>query len=88
MDTDKPGKPVGRDLVPMAAVDARSIVPVGDEIGGIVIYVSGHPAYYVLNGEWFSAVRAPQDGVAGNALLGDVDGGGEPSRVTGIVSTS
>jgi hypothetical protein len=36
--------------------DARSIVPVKDEIGGIVIYFGGRPAYYVLNGEWFRAI--------------------------------
>ena len=44
---------------PMAAVDARALVPVSDEIGGIVVYLDGNPAYYVLNGEWFEAVREP-----------------------------
>ena len=44
------------DTLPVAAVDARSVVPVSDEIGGVVIYIGGRPAYYVLNGEWFAAV--------------------------------
>ena len=88
METGKPEKPVERESVPMAAVDARSIVPVGDEIGGIVVYVGGRPAYYVLNGEWFSAVCAPQACVAGNALSGEAGAEGGPSRATGIVSTS
>ena len=39
--------------------DARAIVPVSDEIGGLVIYVAGRPAYYVLNGEWLEAVPTP-----------------------------
>lgn len=37
-------------------VDARAIVPVRDEIGGVVIYAGGRPAYYVLHGEWFEAL--------------------------------
>lgn len=37
-------------------LDARSIVPVTDDIGGVVLYIAGEPAYYVLNGEWFEAV--------------------------------
>ena len=41
--------------------DARALVPVTDEIGGIVLYLSGKPAYYVLNGEWFEAVAGPPD---------------------------
>lgn len=36
--------------------DARALVPVSDEIGGIVLYLNGQPAYYVLNGEWFEAI--------------------------------
>ena len=94
MEKSKPATSVGRDSLPVAAVDARSIVPVADEIGGVVIYVGGHPAYYVLSGEWFSAVPAPQEsdagdaGKTGNVLLGDVDGDGWPSRAGGIVSTS
>jgi len=39
--------------------DARQLVPVSDEIGGTVIYLNGRSAYYVLNGEWFQAVRGP-----------------------------
>ncbi len=39
-----------------ADLDARSIVPVTDDIGGVVLYVAGEPAYYVLNGEWFEAL--------------------------------
>ena len=45
--------------LPMAAVDARSLVPVSDEIGGVVVYLDGKAAYYVLNGEWFEAVPEP-----------------------------
>lgn len=45
-------------LAPMAAIDARSVVPVSDEIGGVVVYMGDQPAYYVLNGEWFSAISA------------------------------
>ena len=44
---------------PMTAVDARSLVPVSDEIGGIVVYLDGKAAYYVLNGERFEAVPEP-----------------------------
>ena len=47
------------DTLRVAAVDARSLVPVSDEIGGVVIYVGGRPACYVLNGEWFAAVPEP-----------------------------
>lgn len=46
----------------LAEVDARSIVPVADEIGGVVIYLGGAPAYYVLNGEWFEALPEPGPG--------------------------
>ena len=46
--------------LPVAAIDARALVPVSDEIGGVVIYLSGRPSYYVLNGEWFAAVPEPQ----------------------------
>ncbi len=77
-----------RDNIPIAAVDARTLVPVRDEAGGVVIYVGGRAAYYVLNGEWFSAVCAPQACVAGNALSGEAGAEGGPSRATGIVSTS
>ena len=41
-------------------VDARAIVPITDEIGGVVIYAAGRPAYYVLNGEWFEALPEPR----------------------------
>ena len=37
--------------------DARQLVPVDDEIGGTTIYLGGRLAYYVLNGEWFEAVK-------------------------------
>ena len=40
-------------------VDARAIVPIEDEIGGVVIYAGGRPAYYVLHGEWFEALPEP-----------------------------
>ena len=46
----------------LAEVDARSIVPVADEIGGVVIYLGGTLAYYVLNGEWFEALPEPGPG--------------------------
>lgn len=46
----------------LTAVDARSVVPVEDDLGGIVLYLSGEPAYYVLNGEWFPAVPSPRAG--------------------------
>ena len=48
-----------RDNIPIAAVDARTLVPVRDEAGGVVIYVGGRAAYYVLNGEWFAALAGP-----------------------------
>ena len=41
---------------PVAAVDARTLVPVTDDAGGVVVYVGGRAAYYVLNGEWFAAL--------------------------------
>ena len=53
------------ETLPAAAVDARTLVPVSDEIGGVVIYLNGRPSYYVLNGEWFTAVPEPQSGGAG-----------------------
>ena len=53
-----PTKPIGIGTTPLklADLDARAIVPVQDEIGGVVIYMAGRPAYYVLNGEWFEAL--------------------------------
>jgi len=39
-----------------ADLDARSIVPIADEEGGISLYISGKPAYYIFNDEWFEAV--------------------------------
>jgi hypothetical protein len=50
-----------RNQMPMAAVDARRLVPVRDEAGGVVVYVGGRAAYYVLNGEWFAALPEPED---------------------------
>jgi hypothetical protein len=44
----------------VAAVDARTLVPVSDEAGGVVVYIGGEAAYYVLNGEWFRAIPEPQ----------------------------
>ena len=43
-----------------AAVDARTLVPVSDEAGGVIVYIGGEAAYYVLNGEWFRAIPEPQ----------------------------
>ena len=60
-----------RDHTPLAAVDARTLVPVRDEAGGVVVYVAGRAAYYVLNGEWFAALPEPVDD--------GVDDGGEPA---------
>ena len=42
-------------------LDARSIVPISDEMGGISVYVAGQPAYYILNGEWFEAVSVTRE---------------------------
>lgn len=39
-----------------ADLDARAIVPIADEEGGISLYISGQPAYYIFNGEWYEAV--------------------------------
>ncbi len=39
-------------------VDARNILPVEDEIGGIAIYMSGKLSCYVLDGEWIEAISA------------------------------
>ena len=64
------------DTLPVAVMDARSLVTVSDEIGGVVIYIGGRLAYYVLNGEWFAAVPEPVR--VGDATL----------RPNGIVSTS
>ena len=59
-------------------VDARVIVPVEDEIGGVVIYAAGRPAYYVLQGEWFEALPEPRSAVraaAEGAAVANVDPG-------------
>ena len=61
------GKPLA-----VAAVDARTLVPVSDEIGGVVIYLSGRPSYYVLNGEWFTAVPEPQSRGAGTINASEI----------------
>ncbi len=42
-------------------LDARSIVPIPDEMGGVVLYIAGQPAYYILNGEWFEAVSMKRE---------------------------
>ncbi len=55
-------------------VDARVIVPVKDEIGGIVVYAAGRPAYYVLHDEWFEALPEPRSTIR-------VVAGGEPADV-------
>ena len=41
--------------------DARQLVPVDDEIGGTALYLGGRLAYYVLNDEWFEAVKVVAD---------------------------
>ena len=52
-----------RDRISITAVDARKLVPVSDEAGGMVVYVGGRAAFYVLNGEWFAALAEPVDRV-------------------------
>ena len=59
-------------------VDARMLVPVKDEIGGIVVYAAGRPAYYVLQDEWFEALPEPRStvrvvGAPEKAAVPDVD---------------
>ena len=46
--------------ISVAAVDARSLVPVNDEAGGVIVYIGGEAVYYVLNGEWFRAIPERQ----------------------------
>ena len=46
--------------ISVAAVDARSLVPISDEAGGVIVYIGGEAVYYVLNGEWFRAIPEPQ----------------------------
>lgn len=41
--------------------DARQLVLVDDEIGGTALYLGGRLAYYVLNDEWFEAVKVVAD---------------------------
>lgn len=59
----------------VAAEDARTIVPVVDQHGGLMIYRQGRPAFYCLNGEWFEAVS-----VTGPADLGIGDPAAAGSR--------
>ena len=42
-------------------LDARSVVPISDEMGGVSLYISGQPVYYILNGEWFEAVSVTRE---------------------------
>ena len=63
-----------RHNMPMAAVDARTLVPVSDEIGGLVVYLGGRAAYYVLNGEWFAALPEPRELVSSDAMPPQVAG--------------
>ena len=39
-----------------ADLDARAIVTIADQEGGISLYISGQPAYYIFDDEWFEAV--------------------------------
>ena len=50
---DRP--PTLDDLALTGAIDARFIVPVTDEHGGVTIYYRGQPTHYLLGGEWFVA---------------------------------
>ena len=59
MGDNKLEKVVRRDTLPVTAIDARTLVPVSDQIGGVVVYIGGRPAFYVLDGEWFAAVPEP-----------------------------
>ena len=36
-------------------------MPIADEMGGVVLYIAGQPAYYILNGEWFEAVSMKRE---------------------------
>lgn len=70
--------PSERASLKCGAVDARTIVPVRDEIGGIVVYAAGRPAYYVLQDQWFEALPEPRTGArtvdaAEGAAAADVD---------------
>ena len=53
----------------MAAIDARMICPIIDQHGGVVIYESGRPAYYLLDGEWY--VGLSDNRSEGRLLTGD-----------------
>ena len=80
-----------KDHTAIAAVDARTLVPVKDEAGGVVVYIGGRAAYYVLNGELFAALPEPSattDDVAPPPTT--VARGGELSdiEVDRLVSTS
>lgn len=47
------------ELALTGAIDARLVVPVTDEHGGVTIYYGGRPAQYLMNGEWFVARPVP-----------------------------
>ena len=51
------------DFVPQkqADLDAREIVPIVDEEGGVSLYISGQPVYYIFDGEWFEAVAMERE---------------------------
>jgi hypothetical protein len=44
----------------VGAVDARDILPVQDEHGGVTIYYRGRPSLYMLAGEWYRASPEPE----------------------------
>ena len=52
----------------MTAIDARMICPIIDQHGGVVIYESGCPAYYLLDGEWYVGLKDNRS--AGRLLTG------------------
>lgn len=76
------------DQIPIAAIDARRLVPVRDEAGGVVIYVGGRAAYYVMNGEWFSALPEPDGGMPPETVPEGTSGVGEGLIADQIMSTS
>lgn len=76
----------------VAAVDARMLVPVNDDAGGVVVYIGGRAAYYVMNGEWFAALPEPCEPVSADVTPPGAAAPGESESPTvdldRLVSTS
>ncbi len=47
------------ELTLSGAIDARFVVPITDEHGGVTIYYRGRPTHYLMGGEWFAAEPSP-----------------------------